>query len=76
MFPVPSGMPSSSPFTSAGFLFAPLHRWLADTLPRYQHSRSLSRDSHMLLLYPHKTITNAENEADTPGSSSMKLLSS
>ena len=28
----------------------------------------------MLPLHPHKTITNAENERDTPGNSSMKLL--
>src|SRR5271157_1108758 len=71
---VPSGMPLSSPFTSGCFLFAPLHQWIAYTLPCYQHGRSLSQHSHKLPLHPHKAITNAENERDTPGSFYMNLL--
>ncbi len=44
------------------------------TLSVYECSRSRSQVSHMLPPHPHKIITHAEHEHDTPGSSFMKLL--
>src|SRR5260370_21470407 len=73
---VQSGLPLSFHFPSSGFLFAPLHKWMASTLPRYQHGSSHSRDSHMLPSHPHHTITNAEHERDTPWCSSLRSSTS
>jgi len=76
MLSVQFGMPWFSPFPSGDCLFAPLHQWMASPLPRYQHSRSLSQHSHMLPPHPHKTISHAEHERGTPGSSSLRFSTS
>ena len=43
-------------------LYVPYQTPYAHTLPRYEHSGSLSRDSHKLLPHPHRTVTNSSME--------------